>query len=131
MTSDKILYESLRCECETCWPRDAIANVVSCDYIWIMKTVGIRDLKAHLSRVLRDVAVGNTYLVTDRGRVVAELRPPDGAARAATPVQRALARLAAEGSLRVAERPPSPYGRSPLKSRAGLAKTLLDADRGE
>ena len=96
-----------------------------------MKTVGIRELKAQLSRVLRDVAAGDTYLVTDRGRVVAELRQPDAAARAGTPVQRALARLAAEGMLKLAERAPAPYKRSPLKSRAGLAKALLDADRGE
>ncbi|MBK6308217.1 MAG: type II toxin-antitoxin system prevent-host-death family antitoxin [Gemmatimonadetes bacterium] len=41
-----------------------------------MRTIGIRDLKAHLSQTLRDVQRGELYLVTDRGRVVAELRPP-------------------------------------------------------
>ena len=96
-----------------------------------MKTVGIRELKANLSRVLRDVAAGDVFLVTDRGRVVAELRRPDVGAWAATPAQRALARLAAQGSLRVAERPRPTYGHSPLKSRAGLSKALIDADRGE
>ena len=39
-----------------------------------MRTIGIRELKAELSRVLRDVQRGDTVLVTDRGRVVAELR---------------------------------------------------------
>jgi prevent-host-death family protein len=96
-----------------------------------MKTVGIRELKAHLSRVLRDVARGDVYLVTDRGRVVAELRSPDAASWAATPQQVALARLAASGQLRMAERPQPTYRRSPLTSSKGLSKTLIDADRGE
>lgn len=40
-----------------------------------MKRVGVRDLKDNLSRYLRAVADGETILVTDRGRVVAEVRP--------------------------------------------------------
>jgi prevent-host-death family protein len=96
-----------------------------------MKTVGIRELKAQLSRVLRDVASGDTYLVTDRGRVVAELRSPDAAQWSASPEQLALARLAASGRLRVAEQPRPTYRRSPLKSAKGLSKKLIDADRGE
>lgn len=40
-----------------------------------MKRVGVRDLKDNLSRHLRAVAEGETILVTDRGRVVAEVRP--------------------------------------------------------
>lgn len=96
-----------------------------------MKTIGIRELKTTLSRVLRDVAAGDVFLVTDRGRVVAELRQPEMSRAAGSPEERALARLAAMGQLRVAERPPRPYARSPLKSRKGLAKALLDTDRGE
>jgi len=96
-----------------------------------MKTIGIRALKAHLSGILRDVARGDVYLVTDRGRVVAELRSPDAAALSATPEQLALARLAARGQLRVAERSRPVYRRSPINAAEGLSKTLIDADRGE
>ena len=96
-----------------------------------MKTVGIRELKTNLSRVLREVAAGDVYLVTDRGRVVAELRQPEIGGVTGSAEQRALARLAATGKLRVAERPARPYVRSPLTSRKGLAKALLDTDRGE
>jgi antitoxin (DNA-binding transcriptional repressor) of toxin-antitoxin stability system len=53
-----------------------------------MKTVGIRDLEAHLSAYLRDVTRGERLLVTDRGRVVAELRQPDAAERSGLPEQR-------------------------------------------
>ena len=41
-----------------------------------MRSVGIKLLKNKLSEYLRHVARGETVLVTDRDRVVAELRPP-------------------------------------------------------
>jgi antitoxin (DNA-binding transcriptional repressor) of toxin-antitoxin stability system len=41
-----------------------------------MKTVGIRELKDHLSEYLRRVRGGESVLVTDRGEVVAEFSPP-------------------------------------------------------
>jgi antitoxin (DNA-binding transcriptional repressor) of toxin-antitoxin stability system len=41
-----------------------------------MKVVGIRELKNRLSEYLRLVRSGEDVLVTDRGAVVAELRPP-------------------------------------------------------
>lgn len=50
-----------------------------------MKTAGIRELKAKLSEYLRQVQKGETVLVTDRGGVVAELRPPGAEAEALTP----------------------------------------------
>lgn len=51
-------------------------NVASCGYIYPMKTVGIRELKNHLSEYLRKVRLGDSVLVTDRGEVVAEFSPP-------------------------------------------------------
>lgn len=41
-----------------------------------MRVVGIKQLKARLSEYLREVRRGEVFLVTDRDRVVAELRPP-------------------------------------------------------
>lgn len=109
-----------------------LANVVAGDYIAHMRTIGIRELKAQLSRVLRDVSGGEAYLVTDRGRVVAELRRPGAADASVSDEDRALARLASSGVLRLAERPKAVYQRSPIRSKApGLAKELLDADRGQ
>ena len=40
-----------------------------------MDTVGIRELKAHLSRHLRRVRSGARLLVTERGRVIASIDP--------------------------------------------------------
>jgi antitoxin (DNA-binding transcriptional repressor) of toxin-antitoxin stability system len=96
-----------------------------------MRTIGIRELKGRLSQVLRDVASGDVFLVTDRGRVVAELRRPDAGPLVLSTEERALARLAADGNLRVAERPSMTYRESPLRSPEGLAQQLIDEDRGE
>jgi antitoxin (DNA-binding transcriptional repressor) of toxin-antitoxin stability system len=41
-----------------------------------LKSVNIRALKDKLSAYLRDVQHGDVFLITDRGRVVAELRQP-------------------------------------------------------
>jgi prevent-host-death family protein len=44
-----------------------------------MKTIGVAELKAHLSRELRRVAMGESILVTDHSRPIAVLRPlPSG-----------------------------------------------------
>jgi prevent-host-death family protein len=40
-----------------------------------MNTVGIRELKTHLSRHLRQVRSGSRLLVTERGRVIASIDP--------------------------------------------------------
>lgn len=96
-----------------------------------MKTIGVRNLKATLSRVLRDVQRGDVYLVTDRGRVVAELHAPGGGERVVSREERAFADLAASGHLRVAERPAPAYRRTGLKSPRGLSRRLLDEERDE
>lgn len=44
-----------------------------------MKTVGLKVLKNKLSEYVRLAAGGETVLVTDRDRVVAELTPPQPA----------------------------------------------------
>jgi antitoxin (DNA-binding transcriptional repressor) of toxin-antitoxin stability system len=96
-----------------------------------MRTIGIRELKGRLSQVLRDVASGDVFLVTDRGRVVAELRRPDAGPLILSAEERALARLAGDGHLRIAERSKVEYQASPLRSREGLARQLIDEERGE
>jgi antitoxin (DNA-binding transcriptional repressor) of toxin-antitoxin stability system len=45
-----------------------------------MERVGIRQLKDRLSKYVRQVESGDVVIVTDRGRVVAELRPPSAGA---------------------------------------------------
>jgi len=99
-----------------------------------MKTVGIRDLKIHLSAHLRDVARGDVILVTDRSHVVAELRAP-GTDRSATLNRDALLRqrLVDRGLLRQVPPPGPPHWKSvlPRLLKNGTAQELLDADREE
>ncbi len=61
---------------ESTTPAQATREVATSSYISDMRTVGIKLLKNRLSEYLRLVAAGETILVTDRDRVVAELRPP-------------------------------------------------------
>jgi antitoxin (DNA-binding transcriptional repressor) of toxin-antitoxin stability system len=80
-----------------------------------MRAVGIKTLKNKLSEYVRLAAGGETVLVTDRDRVVAELGPPRPGraevledARLAEAVRHAWIRPPAEGS---DEAPPSkPWG---------------------
>ena len=97
-----------------------------------MLTIGVRELKARLSQILREVQRGELVLVTDRGRVVAELRQPGLAAPVqASRDEQALGRLAAEGHLRLAEEPASGYPKSPIRAPEATAKDLLREERGE
>ncbi len=98
-----------------------------------MKAIGIRELKAHLSRYVREVGSGEIVLVTDRGRVVAELRAPGGtAARPETDLDRRLRELASRVPLAIGERHDgSVYRVSPVKAPPGTAKVMLDEERDE
>jgi antitoxin (DNA-binding transcriptional repressor) of toxin-antitoxin stability system len=97
-----------------------------------MKAVGVRDLKAHLSRYLRDVGAGEVLLVTDRGRVVAELRAPVEAEWQETDLDRRLRRLGERTPLVVGEaHDPEAYRVSPVRVPRGTARTLLAEEREE
>lgn len=85
--------------------------------------VGVRDLKASLSAYLRRVAAGESVVVTDHGRPVARLVPPD--------VPERLAQLIREGRLNWTGRHLAPPLTRP-KLRGG-GTTLADIvlrDRG-
>ena len=88
-----------------------------------MLTVGIKTLKNKLSAYVRAAAAGETVLVTDRGKVVAELVPPRSVADAqpdgvrpqvdvlpadATDAERQWAELIRQGHVKPARRPNAP-----------------------
>jgi antitoxin (DNA-binding transcriptional repressor) of toxin-antitoxin stability system len=54
----------------------AFDKVASCSYFSTMRAVGLKVLKNKLSEYVRLAAGGETVLVTDRDRVVAEIVPP-------------------------------------------------------
>jgi antitoxin (DNA-binding transcriptional repressor) of toxin-antitoxin stability system len=98
-----------------------------------VKTAGIRELKNRLSAYVREVENGETVLITDRGRVVAELRPPGAGERAATPEDLRYRRLVDAGMVRPAARPRSiRLGDLPVyRLTHGTAQDLIDEERGE
>jgi len=99
-----------------------------------MRAVGIRELKNKLSHYVRLVEAGESVLVTDRGTVIAELRPPGAESHGASvdPVLAELAQLARRGRAVVgAPHDPSMYRPRPAVLRGkGTAAALLDAERG-
>ena len=62
------------------------------------KAIGIRELKTHLSRYVREVKGGDEILVSDRGKIVARLAPVEPHSDAAR-FQGLLLKLAAEGQI--------------------------------
>ena len=92
-----------------------------------MQSVGVKVLKNCLSAYLREVASGETVLVTDRGRVVAELVPPRIAAESSLARQR-WSDLVRAGVLAPAKH----SGRAGLPRRRPIAKlheVLRDLDK--
>lgn len=95
-----------------------------------MHAVGIRELKAKLSQYIRLVEAGESVLVTDRGTVVAELRPPGPAAHVLHPS--GLAELERRGAASTgAPHDPSLYAPRPRVLPADRLRELLDAERGD
>lgn len=89
-----------------------------------MRAVGIKTLKNKLSEYVRAVAAGETVLITDRGRVVAELAPPRGSPPAPfdSPAWRELVR---QGLVSLPARPlRGPPPRKPMMSFEELMEGL-------
>ena len=89
--------------------------------------VGSRELKTRLGTYLKHVRDGRTFVVTDRGEPVAELRPLD---RKADVVSTKLARLRALGAVtRRQDRALSDF--EPLRMAKGVSAARLIADGRE
>jgi antitoxin (DNA-binding transcriptional repressor) of toxin-antitoxin stability system len=88
-----------------------------------MRSVGLKVLKNKLSEYVRLAAGGETVLVTDRDRVVAELAPPQ-AGRAALLQDAFLAEGVREGWLTPPTITSGPLPRKPVMSFDELMRDL-------
>jgi|AP95_1055475.scaffolds.fasta_scaffold53108_2 antitoxin (DNA-binding transcriptional repressor) of toxin-antitoxin stability system len=95
-----------------------------------VKAVGVRDLKNQLSSHLREVKDGHRLLVTERGVVIAELRPP-AAEDLSRGVSSAIDEWVNTGRLIPPRVSRAPLPASPVHLAAGTAKRLLDEERGD
>jgi antitoxin (DNA-binding transcriptional repressor) of toxin-antitoxin stability system len=103
-------------------------KVASGSYFVIMRAVGLKILKNKLSEYVRLAAGGETVLVTDRDRVVAELVPP-GAGRGSELADALLAGAVRQGWI---TRPGFPAGGPPPRKPVCSWRELraeLSADR--
>ena len=95
-----------------------------------MRAVGIKTLKNRLSEYVRLAAAGETVLVTDRDRVVAELAPPrEGRSEWLADAQ--LAAMVRDGVLRP---PLVPRGTVPPRKPVCTTEELLgelESDRAD
>jgi len=96
-----------------------------------MSSIGIRELRNNLSRVIDRVSKGTSIDVTDHGRVVARLSPPPETDSSLD----AFDALLTAGVLLPASQSAKPFVTWPVikrpRARGGLAAALIDEDRGE
>ena len=92
-----------------------------------MKEVGIRELKNRLSEYIRLVREGEVVMVTDRGEVVAELRPPVAGGEILQKYP-GLADMLRRGLVRLPLKPngPDAYPLLPSVTPPGTAAEILD-----
>lgn len=94
-----------------------------------MKAVAVKELKNRLSQYLREVASGEVVLVTDRGKVVAELRRPS--TTMPLDFDGSLEPLASQGLLVLGLPQDSRAYRTTRATLRRPSQTLLDAERAE
>jgi prevent-host-death family protein len=88
-----------------------------------MREIGVRDLKAQLSSVLREVEKGERVRVTSRGRPVAEIVPVESP-------EEWRQRMIAEGRITPGRRP-LPKNPPPPRKTGRSASAIILAEREE
>ena len=92
-----------------------------------MRMVGSRELKNRLGRYLGLVGRGETIIVTDRGKPVARLVPPEPEPETTYSVEDLLKRLEAEGHLRRGTRPFRRF--KPIRVKGKPMSQMISEDR--
>jgi len=92
-----------------------------------MQMVGSREFKNRLGRYLRAVRKGQTLLITDRGKPVARVSPPDQNRDSELTFSDLLKKLEAEGKIRLPKRPLGKFRAVP--SRGKSASQMIIEDR--
>lgn len=88
------------------------------------KTVGIQELKEHLSSHIREVKDGATLVITERGKPVARLLP---IVPAEAPIEDKLQQLVAAGVISWSGRKLSPSApRVPVRGPKTVAEMLIE-----
>ena len=111
----------------TCGTPGNFDEEASGGYFVIMKTVGLKALKNNLSNYVRAAAAGETVRITDRDRVVAELRAPGESLEGAeNPL---IAEAILQGHIRPVLRSYRPAEKETGAFRVPLEQILRDLER--
>lgn len=89
--------------------------------------MGLREANQHFSRAIKAVRAGHEVVLTERGKVIAVIKP----LREGDPVEAALQRMAAEGRL-LLPRIPGPMKRrgwKPIRAKGPPLSQILREDR--
>ncbi len=92
-----------------------------------MRKVGSREFKNRLGRYLAAVRNGQSLLITDRGRPVAKLIPPEPEKHKEESLDERLRELEAQGLIRLAKRPLKSF--KAVASRGKSASQMIIEDR--
>jgi hypothetical protein len=93
-------------------------------------TAGVKELKNRLSEYLRDVKAGAVVLVSERSRLIAEIRQPT-IGEQSQPADSPIHDWTREGALTLPRARKGKCPKSPVSLPAGTARQLLSSDRGE
>jgi prevent-host-death family protein len=91
----------------------------------VMQTVGLKVLKNKLSEYVRRAAAGETVVITDRGRAVAEIVPPGRRPGSESVIERGIR----EGWVRPAKRGPDWPPKSKPVPGLSFEQLMADLDR--
>lgn len=91
-----------------------------------MKTVGSREFKNRMGRYMKAVRQGQSLLLTERGKPVAKVVPPDPEPSVELTLTDILKKLEAEGKIRLAKRPLSKFRSIPSRGKSASQMILED-----
>ena len=91
-----------------------------------MQRVGSREFKNRLGRYLGEVRKGQTLLITDRGKPVAKVSPPDQNGESGLTFSELLKKLEAEGKIRLPKRPLGKFRAVPSRGKPGSQMIIED-----
>ena len=88
--------------------------------------MGSREFKNRLGRYLLAVRRGETLLVTDRGKPVAKVSPPDESDPSKLSFSDILKKLEAEGQIRLGKRPLGKFKAVPSRGKSASQSIIED-----
>lgn len=91
-----------------------------------MQKVGSREFKNRLGRYLLAVRKGQTLLVTDRGKPVAKVSPPDENGDSELTFSEVLRKLEAEGKIRLPKRRLGKFRAVPTRGKPASQMIIED-----